>query len=212
MVKAIIFDLQGTLVENGVFPSPMKQAKYILRIDAPFSDFVMRFERAFMIKQHSSLKEAFGMVCEEFHVMPKDFVLEKLIGLWNKNKLLSKLYPDTLPAIQKLKEKYVLILVANIDCFSREMVEKHKLGEYFNEMVLSCDAGMLKSDKGFYNTILNKLGLDTDDVVIVGDSIESDMETARNAGIKGILLDRNDRREYSNKILSLNDLENYLGE
>ncbi len=33
MVKLIIFDFWGTLVENGIFPSPVRQVKYILRIE-----------------------------------------------------------------------------------------------------------------------------------------------------------------------------------
>jgi len=210
MVKAIIFDLQGTLVENGVFPSPMKQAKYVLRIDSPFSDFVMRFERAFMTGKHPSLKDGFAKVCEEFRITPKDFILEKLVGLWNKNKLLSKVYPDTLPLLKELHGKYKLVLVANIDCFSTEMVDKHKLREYFDEVLLSCDMGMLKSDKEFYKSILDKFDVDPSEALVIGDSIESDMETARHSGINGILLDRGNRREYSPKIISLDELKDNL--
>jgi HAD superfamily hydrolase (TIGR01549 family) len=212
MVKLIIFDLQGTLIENGVFPSPLKQAKYILRIDAPFSDFVMRFERAFMTEQHLSLKEGFVKVCEEFQISTKDFVLEKLVGLWNKNKLLSKAYPDTLPLLQELRGKYNLVLIVNIDCFSKDMVDKDNLREYFDEVILSCDTGMLKGDKDFYKNILDRFNLKPGDALVVGDSIESDMGTAKASGIKSVLLDRGNRREYSPKIVSLDKLKNYLGE
>ena len=45
MVKAIIFDFWGTLVENGVW-SPIKQVKQILDIDVPFSEYVVRMEKA----------------------------------------------------------------------------------------------------------------------------------------------------------------------
>lgn len=210
MVKVIIFDLQGTLMENGVFPSPLKQAKYILRIDASFSDFVMRFERAFMTGQHPSLKDGFVKVCEEFRITPKDFVLEKLVGLWNKNKLLSKTYPEVLPLLKELHEKYKLVLIANIDCFSKDIVDKNNLREHFDDIILSSDTGMLKSDKGFYSGILEKLDVEPEDALIVGDSIESDMETAKVSGIKGILIDRGNRREYSPKILSLDELRDNL--
>ena len=210
MIKAIIFDLQGTLVENGVFPSPLNQAKYILRIDMSFSEFVTRFEKAFMTDNHPSLKDGFIKVCEEFRIGPKDFVLEKLVGLWNKNKLLSKSYPDTIPLLKELQGKYKLVLISNIDCFSIEMVDKHGLREYFDEVLLSCETGMAKSDKKFYKEILDRLGVDAEDVLIVGDSVESDMITAKASGINGILIDRGDRREYSPKILSLDELKDHL--
>jgi FMN phosphatase YigB (HAD superfamily) len=212
MVKLIIFDLQGTLIENGVFPSPLKQAKYILRIDAPFSDFVMRFERAFVTQPHASLKDGFIKVCEEFQMHTKDFVLEKLVGLWNKNKLLSQVYPDTVPLLKELKGQYKLVLVANIDCFSKEIIDKHHLREYFDEVILSCDTKILKSDKGFYKAILERFDVETEDALVVGDSIESDMETAKASGIRGILLDRGNRREYAPKIVSLEELKAVLDE
>jgi HAD superfamily hydrolase (TIGR01549 family) len=210
MVKALIFDLQGTLVENGVFPSPLKQVKYILRIDAPFSDFVMRFEKVFMTQTHASLKDAFAKVCEEFHLVPKDYLIDKLVGLWNKNKLLTKLYPDTLSSLEELKGKYKLILVANIDCFSKEVIERYKFKEYFDLIILSCDTGTLKNEKEFYNNIIDTYNLMPEDVVMIGDSIDSDMETAKAIGIKGILIDRRNRREYDPKVLELTDLQKYL--
>jgi HAD superfamily hydrolase (TIGR01549 family) len=210
MVKAIIFDLQGTLVENGVYPSPLRQVKNILRIDAPFSDFVMRFEKVLMIEKHLSLTEAFSTVCQEFHTQPKDFLLEKMVGLWNKNKLLSQIYPDTLQALTDLKADYKLVLVSNIDCFSKDVIDKFKLDTYFDLVMLSCDTGLLKNDKKFYKVILDKLGMDAEDVVMVGDSLESDLDTAKASGIRGVLIDRHNKREYTPKIVTLTELNQYL--
>jgi FMN phosphatase YigB (HAD superfamily) len=210
MVKAIIFDFQGTLIENGIYPSPLRQVKNILRIDAPFSDFVMRFEKVMMLEQHVTLKDAFIKACEEFHVRPKDFILEGLVGLWNKNKLLSKLYPDTMPMLADLKQEYKLVLVANIDCFNKDLVDRFMIREYFDIVQLSCDVGMLKSDKGFHEEILKKLGMDADEVLMVGDSLESDIGAAKNVGMSGVLVDRHNKREYDRKIVLLADLRKYL--
>ncbi len=212
MVKAIIFDLQGTLVENGVYPSPLRQVRSILRIDMSFSEFVMRFEQVLMLEKHPSLKEAFVKVCEEFSIEPKDFLLEKMVGLWNKNKLLSQLYPDTIEGLESLKKDYKLILIANIDCFSKEVIDRFKLADYFDMIILSCDAGLVKGDKKFYNSILTKFNLTTKDIAMVGDSLESDMGTAKALGMQGILIDRNNKREYPTKVISLTELNTYLKE
>jgi len=210
MVKAIIFDLQGTLIENGVYPSPLKQVMYILRVNAPFSDFVMRFEKIFMTGEHASLKDAFIKVCEEFHVLPKEYLVDKLVGLWNKNKLLAKIYPDVLSGLELLKGKYKLILLANIDQFSKDVIDRFSLKDYFDMMLLSCDTGSLKNDKEFYNKIIDAYDLLPEDVVMVGDSMDSDMSIAKDLGIKGILVDRRNRREYESKILTLSELDTYL--
>ena len=67
MVKAILFDFWGTLVENGVW-SPIKQVKRIINIHTPFSEYVVRMEKAMMTQKFSSLKDAFESVCKEFGV------------------------------------------------------------------------------------------------------------------------------------------------
>jgi len=210
MVKAIIFDLQGTLIENGVYPSPLRQVKNILRVNMPFSDFVMRFEKILMTESHSSLKEGFVKVCESFNMQPREFIIERLVGLWNKNKLLSQLYPDTIETLSSLKKDYKLVLVANIDAFSTDIIERFKLREYFDLIILSCDNGLLKNDKEFYNIVMDKFDITQKDILMVGDSIESDVETARSVGINAVLVDRHNKREYEQKIVTLDELKKYL--
>jgi len=210
MVEVIIFDLQGTLIENGVYPSPLRQVKNILRVNMPFSDFVMRFEKVLMTEQHSSLKEGFVKVCESFNMQPREFIIERLVGLWNKNKLLSKLYPHTVETLSTLKKDYKLVLVANIDAFSTDTIERFKLKEYFDLIILSCDNGLLKNDKEFYNTVMDKFSVTQKDILMVGDSLESDVETAKSVGINSVLVDRHNKREYEQKIVTLDELKKYL--
>jgi FMN phosphatase YigB (HAD superfamily) len=210
MIKAIIFDLQGTLVENGVYPSPLRQVKNILRIDAPFSDFVMRFEKVLMVGDYTSLNDAFSNVCEEFHLQPRDYLIEKMVGLWNKNKLLTQLYPDTIPVLSDLKKEYKLILVANLDCLSKDMIDRFKLKDFFDIIILSCDTGLLKNERGFFDDVLVQLHLGPEEVLMVGDSLESDIESAKSVGIKGVLVDRHNKREYDPKVVSLTELNKYL--
>jgi FMN phosphatase YigB (HAD superfamily) len=209
MVKAILFDLQGTLLENGIYPSPVKQARYILGIRQGFHEYVPLFERAFMTQKFENLTEGFKSVCESFQVYPPDFVLEKLVGVWNKNKLLSKLFPETLEVLKDLKKKYKLVLIANIDCFTKEVIDKYALAQYFDEIFLSCDTGMLKTDKDFFDVVLKKLDMDKEDVLVVGDSIESDIRSADTYGVPCILIDRNNRMEFDNKISTLLGVRDY---
>ena len=210
MTKAIIFDLQGTLVENGVYPSPLRQVRNILRIDAPFSDFVMRFEQVLMTGKHASLKDAFARICEDFDLQPKEYLLEKMVGLWNKNKLLSQIYPDTIPVLTELKKDYKLVLISNIDSFSKDIVERFKLEDYFDLIILSCDTGLLKSDPKLYSKIMKDLDVSAEELLMVGDSIESDINNAQAVGIRGVLVDRHNKREYDPKIVMLTELNKYL--
>ncbi|MCF7866871.1 HAD family hydrolase [Candidatus Woesearchaeota archaeon] len=214
MTKAIIFDLWGTIVENGVYPSPAKQVKYFLRTQIPFSEFITTFEYTFMTQEHESLKAAFEKVVSDFNLRIPEFVYEKLVGTWNKNVILSKMYEETQETLNELKDKgYKIFLLANIDKFSFEqMKEKFKLDELFDGIYPSYETGLLKMNPESYKKILTDNNLKEEEVLMVGDCLLSDMESAKNAGIKGLLIDRRNKREYENKIETLKDIFTKLEE
>src|SRR3989344_3533256 len=115
MTKAILFDFWGTLVENGTY-SPLRQSYALLRPRMPFGEFAETFEKAFMTKKFDEQTQGFNAVCEALQIPAKPFIIDKLIGLWNKNRMLAKLYPETTKVLEELKKKgYKLCLVSNTD-------------------------------------------------------------------------------------------------
>lgn len=210
-IKGIIFDFWGTLVNQGINPSPVKQAKRILRANLLFRDYIVRFEDSFMTEEFDNLTDAFKNVAKEFDLNPPEFVYEKLVGMWNKNTLLSKPYDETVEVLEDLKEDYKLILIANTDPSSiPQVLEKFKLKDYFDAAVFSFEIGKLKTDKEMFKKVFKETGLKKDELVMVGDSIPSDMKGAENAGVTPILVDRNDKREYKNKVNDLTELREMI--
>ncbi|MEK6809343.1 MAG: HAD family hydrolase [Nanoarchaeota archaeon] len=212
MIKAIIFDFWGTLVENGVW-SPIKQVQQILNLDLPFSDYVGRMEQAMMTKKFDSLKEAFQAVCGEFDVSCTEDKMEQLIGMWNKSWMLAKPYEEVQEELNNLKKEYKLILVSNTDNFSiSQVLDKFRLREVFDHVFLSCEMGLIKTDAKFLKKVLKEAKLTADDCALVGDSILSDMEASKEARIKGILIDRKQRQHFQPKIRNLKELQSILSQ
>jgi HAD superfamily hydrolase (TIGR01549 family) len=210
MVKAILFDFWGTLVENGVW-SPVKQVKNILEIRLPFSEYITRMEKALMTSQSNNLKESFTNLTKEFNLEFNDDKLEQLIGMWNKSWMLAQPYEEIKETLQKLRGEYKLILVANTDQFSvPKVIEKFDLGELFDHVYLSYELGLLKTDTSFFKCVLTDLGLLAEDCVMVGDSIQSDIISAKRLGIKAILVDRRNSRDYHPKVKNLKELDGAL--
>lgn len=210
MVKAIFFDFWGTLVENGVW-SPVKQVKNILDIRLPFPEYIVRMERAMMTSKFNELREAFESICNEFGIEPKKEKIEELIGIWNKSWLLAHPYQELEEVLTKLKEKYQIILVSNTDCFSvNKVLEKFDLEKFFDKKYFSYELGLIKTDKSFFKHVIADLGLMVDDCVMVGDSIQSDIMAAKNIGMKAVLIDRRNSRDYHPKVKSLRELEKVL--
>lgn len=212
-IKGILFDFWGTIIENGVFPSPVRQVKRILRVPQPFSEYITHFEEVFMTTKYETLNEAFREVAKSFDLTPPEFVYDKLIGMWNKNTFLSKPFEESMEVLEELKEDYKLILICNTDNHSiPQLIEKFNLKEYFDTIILSCDTGLLKTDKKMFELALKESKLKKEEVIMVGDSIPTDMEGAKKAGIKAILIDRRDTREYEPKISSLTELKEAMEE
>ncbi len=206
MVKGVFFDFWGTLVENGTY-SPLKQSYSILRVRIPFGPFVEQFEKALMTQSYEDQATAFTEVCKAFNVNPIPIVIEKLIGVWNKNRLLAQIYPETIDTLKALKERKIKIaLISNAPNNNVEPVlERYGITELFDGLFISYEQGKLKTD-GLFEAALKKLKLKKGDVISVGDSIESDIKGAEAAGIKAYLLDRKGKREFANKIQTLTEL------
>ena len=211
MAKAILFDFWGTIVENGAF-SPMRQSWSIMRVNMAFSPFVQKFEDSFMTTKFEDQKAAFAKIFADFDVPPRDFVIDKMIGVWNSNRLLAKPFPETVAVLEELKKDgYKLALISNTDCFSIEpILEKFELAKYFDVIHLSYKNGLLKTNPKSFEAVLKELGVKKEDAIMVGDSLETDIEGARMAGIKAILVDRKDRRNYPEKVHDLTELKKFL--
>ncbi|MBS3117414.1 HAD family hydrolase [Candidatus Woesearchaeota archaeon] len=211
MVKAIIFDFWGTLVENGVFPSPVRQVQMILGLEMPFHEYVVCFEEAFMVQGFDDLYEAFENVCNAFGIIPEKWRLDKLVGMWNRHKFYAKPFPETIKVLEGLKGRYKLVLLSNTDCFSvDELLDKYNLRNFFDSVILSYKEGKLKTNQELFKKALEGIGLSSEEVLMVGDSLESDIRAAEQAGIEAVLVDRRDRREYPQKIRTLEELEEVL--
>jgi len=204
MVKAVLFDFWGTLAENGT-RSPTREAQKIVRARMHYREFIVPFEEAFFTTKWATQEEGFRAVFERFNLVPHPIALEKLVGLWNKNKLLATLYPDTEEVLKTLKEKgFKLGLLSNTDNFSVDFVlDKFKLRDYFDVVVLSYDVGMLKTNPEMFKIALEKLDIKPEEAIMVGDSLETDIPGAKAAGVEAILVDRRGMREYTPKVSEL---------
>src|SRR3989338_67848 len=200
MTKTILFDCWGTLIEQGVH-SPLKQVKEMLNIQIPFHNYVVRMERAMMTRSFPTLKEAFLSVAKEFNLQPTEEQLDTLIGLWNKSWMLAQPYQEVEEVLRELQKEYTLVLVSNTDNVGVEKVlEKFGLKNYFAAIFFSYQLGNLKTDKKFFYQIFDQLGVHAEDCIMVGDSVQSDIIPAKQLGMRAILVDRKDQRDFPEKI------------
>ncbi len=101
------------------------------------------------------------------------------------------LYPETLPVLERLSDDGLLLaLVSNAPAGTRDLVDSLGLGKYLKSITISGLVGYSKPHPEIFRLTLRELGVRPDETVHVGDVYESDVVGAANAGIQGILVDR----------------------
>ena len=68
----------------------------------------------------------------------------------------------------------------------------------------------MKTDPRSFEQILKEFNTAKDDVLMVGDSLQSDIQGAQNAGVKAVLIDRRNMRDFDPKIKSLEELPKFI--
>lgn len=118
---------------------------------------------------------------------------------------LIKLFPDTIPALKKLKSKGIpLVVVSNAsrDFISLKM-QVDGLGSFF-EKVYSATSDFGKVDKAFvYRRACADLGIKPSQLFHVGDHYEFDYLQAKAEGANAFYLDRNKTENGKNVVYSL---------
>jgi putative hydrolase of the HAD superfamily len=100
-------------------------------------------------------------------------------------------YPDVAPALRALRERGLkLVAVSNWDCSLPEWLERAGLGELLDGAVSSAVAGEPKPRPAVFHAALRLAGADAAEALHVGDSPSNDLEGARAAGVRALLLVR----------------------
>jgi len=98
---------------------------------------------------------------------------------------------DAVPALEALRAGGVrLAVVSNWDGRLRRILEEHGLRPYFDAVVISAEVGWRKPHPEIFRRALAEAGAAPGEALHVGDSVGDDVDGARAAGIRPVLLDR----------------------
>ena len=122
-----------------------------------------------------------------------------------------ELYDDVLPTLSLLKQHYTLGIISNGNSYP----ERCGLDGFFSFTVFGQNHGVLKPDPHIFRIALQHAACPADQMVHVGDSLESDVAGAQSAGIYSVWLNRRNHENCSNtvpnvEISSLAQLPDFL--
>jgi putative hydrolase of the HAD superfamily len=231
MIKAVFFDLYQTLVrydppreeieskvlkDFGIDVSPAALVRPIVVADEFIYNEIARLplsgrsteEKMALYAQYQ------GILLREAGINYDPKILPKLLMAMQQSKMDLVLFDDVIPLLNDLKGRGLTLgLISNIEQDMTETLTKLKLPSWLEIIVTSQDAGAGKPRPEIFQEALRQARVQPAEALYIGDQYQVDMVGARGAGMKGILIDRNNY--YSDdidciKISSLGQVVDYL--
>ncbi len=183
--KAVVFDLWNTLAYNDTSQNPIMllERRFGLKIDQ-----YKKIERAFMLQKFPSILEAAKHICECMGREPDPALINDLLDIYDKSKIHFEFFPDVMPELERLRQKFKIGLVSNTDCFTMKPFFEAGHKKHFDYIAFSYETGMLKPNPDLFLLVLEKLGVNPEEAVMVGDWYERDIEGAKKLGMKTVLV------------------------
>ena len=90
--------------------------------------------------------------------------------------------------VQKLAERYPMVLVTNFYGNMPVVLEEFGLTKYFNSIIESSVVGLRKPDPALFDLGVKVLGVETDEIVVIGDSYRKDIYPSSTLGCRTVWL------------------------
>ena len=209
MIRAVFFDFYQTLVyfeppREELHASALKDFGIDLKPEvfrrplAAADDFIA-LEMARSSASRRSEEERIALWVKYEEVVLKEAGIENsrklapgLLGKMRQVKMKLALFDDVIPALTDLKGRGLILgLISNIDRDMAATLEEVGLQSLIQVVVTSLDVGFSKPHPEIFKAALSQAGVPASEAVFVGDHYRVDVVGANQAGIKGVLLDRN---------------------
>jgi putative hydrolase of the HAD superfamily len=126
---------------------------------------------------------------------PAPELIDEVTGLM-LTRMAPCLHEDTPRALKELRTRgFRLGMLSNLEPFQRPWIKELELEPRFDEIVLSCEVGLLKPEPEIYLLAAKKLAVTPEECVFVGDGMFNELGGARAAGLTPVRIDRAIRAE-----------------
>jgi 2-haloacid dehalogenase len=191
--KVLTFDCYGTMIdwEIGIFSAlrPILAAHNKKITDSAllelYSELELKAEQGEYLRYRDVLHSVVGGFGERLGFPPTDAEVRSLVeslANWPP-------FPDTVEALRKLKRRYKLALMSNVDddLFAGTAV---KLGVAFDHVITAQQAGCYKPSIRMFQLAEGRIGVSREQWLHVGQSIFHDVIPAQSLGIATVWVNR----------------------
>lgn len=223
MIKAVLIDIDDTIFD---FEKCSKNSflktleKFNLKFKEEDFSYFNKVNDILWTKQklgEINIKEVF---IKRDYLMGKYFNIDIEKGLFND--LFVKFLYDEIEMVDGiedlllyLSDKYKIFTASNgIYKMQENRLKKSNLDKYFDKIFVSDKIGFEKPDKKFFQKIMDLTKFSNDDLIMIGDSIKSDIIGAKNSKIKSIYFNKEDKKitdkNFTYQVKNLSEIKKIL--
>lgn len=196
--EVLSFDCYGTLIdwENGILDAlkPLLRRRGVVLSDgkilALYGEIEPALQRGRYLKYSAVLAGVVAEFGRRFGFKPSPRELLCLSGSL-KN---WKPFPDTVPSLRRLRRRYKLAIISNVDRDLFAHTAK-RLNIPFDWVITAEEAGAYKPSHRIFRLALSRLGVLRDRLLHVGQSLYHDAIPARSLGIKMVWINRREGKK-----------------
>lgn len=190
MVQAVLFDLDGTLLDRDVCVRNCIESQFLRYADqlspVTLKDFLALFtqldQRGYVPKPivYSRIGVQLGLSLSLCQALTEDYFISYprfCVGFQNTAEILAQLRHQGLR---------LAIVTNGLTSLQSAAIQALGIEGLFDVIVISETAGVRKPDRRIFDLTLDRLGVEPSQAVFVGDHPETDIRGAQEAGIRAI--------------------------
>ncbi len=198
-IRAITLDLDNTLWD---IDPVIRRAEATLwawltdnypRIPATFSPEALLEMREAVVEEHLDKSHDFRFLRKKVltqvavHAGYTTDLVEPAFDVFDRARNEVDLYPDVMPGLEKLAGDFMLVAVTN----GNANLERIGIRHLFEDVVAAAEAGFAKPARQIFEQAITRSGYSNEEILHVGDHPETDIDGARQVGMRTAWINRN---------------------
>ncbi|WP_412561527.1 YjjG family noncanonical pyrimidine nucleotidase [Winogradskyella sp. MIT101101] len=223
-IKHVFFDLDHTLWDFDKNSGLTFQKIFELNnINAKLDDFLgvyepinLKYWKLYREERVSKTDLRYGRLKEAFDALSikiEDNVINNLsVAYIDHLTTFNHLFEGTFEILDYLKDKYELHIITNgFEEAQERKMKSSNIRDYFTTITNSEMVGVKKPNPKIFNFAIDIANAKVEESIMVGDSLEADIEGADKVGMDTVHFDyKNAHRHHYKRIIQLKDLVNHL--